>query len=97
MSDDPRIYHNPALRSREAVRDSDEASAPKGRPSSPTSVRPEMIAGMPRLLRGAHDLSDEAFRAPGRRSFVADTPRLDADVAIALAHARTFPKSDMAR
>ena len=56
-----------------------------------------MIAGMPRFLRGAHDLPDEALGALGRRTFVADVSRLNADVILAPAHLQATAKSGVAR
>ena len=47
----------------------------------------EAIAGVPGLLRRAHDLTDKALGLLAAGAAIANAPRPDAEVVVAIAHA----------
>ena len=63
-------------------------SAAEGRAASSPAALPEGLASVARLLRGPHDLADEALRSLGALVAVTDTARARAEVIVPRRHAR---------
>ena len=94
MADDARLHHNaPAgltgdCRRKRARRPRPNVERPIAAARLPEALSP----GMPGLLRGPHDLADEALR-PWRRGCRADAARPDAQIVVAHAHGARRPQS----